>query len=129
MVVGRLVMYKRILNWDYDPKRDITFIFSFHDYDYQESVKLKNMTVDLNPQGKAVALEICDSSKSLGVEKESLIHPEDFLVDISATNRLLNVNASFKLTSEKAVIDRTLREVAVMEQNLIIKNILKPIHL
>jgi uncharacterized protein YuzE len=119
-------MYKRILNWDYDPKRDIIFIFSFDEYDYQKSIRLKNMTVDLNPKGKAVALEILDSAPSLVVEPESLICPEDFLIDISGKNWSLNVNATFKLTSEQGLINRTLREEAGIEQKFIIKNILKP---
>jgi hypothetical protein len=120
-------MVKRILNWDYDPKRDIIFIFSFHDYDYHESIKIKNMNVELNLQGKFVALEIFDSSKSLEVEMESLICPEDFLIEISAKNRSLNVDASFKLSSERGKIYRTLSEKAVTEHNIVFKDILRPI--
>jgi uncharacterized protein YuzE len=119
-------MCEKILNWDYDPKRDIIFIFSFHDYDYQESIKLKKLTVDLNPKGKVVALELFDSCKSLEVKKESLIRPKNFLIEISAKNRSLNVDASFKLTSEKGLIDRTLKAEAVIEQELVLKSILRP---
>lgn len=119
-------MYKRILNWDYDPKRDIIFIFSFDEYDYQKSIRLKNMRVDLNPKGKAVALEILDSSPSLEVKPESLICPEDFLIEISGKNWTLNVNATFKFTSKTGLILRTVREEAVVEQKFIVKNILKP---
>lgn len=121
-------MCKRILNWDYDSKRDIIFIFRFRDYDYQESIKLKNMAVDLDPQGKAVALEIFNSSECLEVEKESLISPEDFLIEISAKNGVLTVVAAFKLTSEREIIDRMLKEKTVTEYQMK-KNILRPIYL
>ncbi len=120
-------MCKGILNWDYDPKRDIAFIYS-HDYDYQESIKLKNMTLDLNPQGKVVALEIFNSSKSLEVEKKSLTTPEDFLIEISAENRIITVVASFKLHSEGGLTDRRLREITASEHK-ILDNILRPIRL
>lgn len=121
-------MCKRILNWDYDSKRNIIFIFRFHDYDYQESIKLKNMAVDLDPQGKAVALEIFNSSECLEVEKESLISPEDFLIEISAKNGVLTVVAAFKLTIEMEIIDRMLKEKTVTEYQ-IKKNIIRPIYL
>ena len=126
LVVGNMGMYKKILNWDYDPKRDIAFIFS-QDYDYQESIKLMNLSLDLNPQGKVVALEIFNSSRSLEVEKESLTTPEDFLIEISVKNRTFNVIASFKLHSEGGLTDRWLREKTVVEHR-ILENILRPIH-
>lgn len=125
----KMIEYKRILNWDYDPKRDIIFIFSMDKYDYHESINLKNMTVDLNFEGKAVALEIFDSTQSLEVEPESLICPLDFLIEISGKkDRCLYVNASFKLPSQRGLIHRTLQEEKVIEQKFIIRNILRPTH-
>jgi uncharacterized protein YuzE len=124
-----MMVDKRILNWDYDPKRDIIFIFSFPNYDYQESFKMGNMTVDLDSNGKPVALEITSSSESLDVVRRSLICPLNFRVEISAERRSLKVNASFKLSSEMGVIDRTLCKEARIEQKTILKNTLRPAYI
>ncbi|MDD1763594.1 MAG: DUF2283 domain-containing protein [Methanobacteriaceae archaeon] len=123
-----MMVDKRILNWDYDPKRDIIFIFSFPNYDYQESFKMGNMMVDLDSNGKPVALEITSSSESLGVVRGSLIGHLNFSIEISAKRRSLKVNASFKFSSEKGVIERTLLKEAKMENKTILKNYLKPVY-
>lgn len=119
-------MCKRMLNWDYDPKRDIIFIFNFDEYDYQESIELNNMTVDLNPKRKAVALEIFGSARFLEIDPESLIDPEDFLIEIYGQNGIININASFNLNSEKGLISRILKEETGIEQEFINKSILRP---
>jgi uncharacterized protein YuzE len=123
-----MMVDKRILNWDYDPKRDIIFIFSFPNYNYQESFKMGGMMIDLDPIGKPVALEIRSSSASLEVARGSLISPLDFRIEISAERRSLKVNASFKFSSEKGVIERTLKKEAKMENKTILKNYLKPVY-
>ncbi|MEN6330283.1 MAG: DUF2283 domain-containing protein [Methanobacteriaceae archaeon] len=122
-------MGRRIINWDYDPKRDIIFIFSFPDYDYQESIKFDDMTVDLNPEGEVVAVEIMVPSESLGVEKESLVSPEDFLIEISARNRLLKLNVSLVFRSKKGVINKRIRKETKIGGNLLLKNTLQPVYL
>ena len=77
----------------YDPTVDALFVRI--PGDYKVSIRQKGFTIDINPKGAIIAVEILDASKVLGIAQEVLEHHDRWECRVKAQEKTISVEFTF----------------------------------
>ena len=77
--------------YDYDEENDSLFFF-YRGVEYESSIHIENIIVDLGIDGSPVGAEILHASEMFEVSKAELIKPKNFYAEISASEETIEVD-------------------------------------
>ncbi len=97
------------MDQDYDYAADSLLLYITEDYEYQKSLRLADdIILDFDKNDVPVALELLNASKTLKVNKSSLLQPIDINMHICVGKEKIRLDASFSVFVHQKPIPKDL---------------------
>lgn len=90
---------------DYDFANDILF-FKVNGREYEKSIELDGMVVDIDKEDFIVGLQIFDASKFLDMPKAALMKINNWQFNASLNDKRLEVRLAFQLVVRNKIIEK-----------------------
>jgi len=102
---------------DYDYVNDILF-FKVKDREYSHSIELLGYVIDLDTEGFVVGLQIFDASTYFKISKASLRQVNNWKLEASLTEGVLQVRLTFNMVVRNRIIEKSPILVQRIEESL-----------
>jgi len=90
---------------DYDYANDILF-FKVKDRDYDHSLELEDLVLDIDKEGFITGIQIFDASKMFSLEKESLRNVKKWEFKIRTEGNVIFIQLLFEILWRNKVVER-----------------------
>ncbi len=113
-MVKKLIKSKDLTNQftmdqDYDYAADSLLLYITEDYEYQKSLRLDDdIILDFDKNDVPVALELLNASKTLRVNKSSLLQPIAINMQVCIGKEKIRLDASFSVFVHQKLIPKDL---------------------
>jgi len=91
--------------FDYDYKHDILF-FKTKERDYDKSIELDNIVLDLDKEGFIVGIQISEASKFLDLTKTMLLKVPNWQFEAEIKNNRIELRLTFKVEIRNKIIEK-----------------------
>jgi|SRR3989338_565011 len=91
---------------DYDYIEDVLF-FKIKDREYEKSLELGNIVVDLDKEGFLVGIQMFDASKFLQIPKETLRDVKQWKFAALIADNIIEVRIVFEVIIRNRVVERS----------------------
>lgn len=90
---------------DYDYANDILF-FKVKDRDYDRSVELEDIVLDIDQEGYIIGIQIFTASEMFNVDKDSLRHIQKWEFRVKTERKVIFVQLMFEMIRRNQIVER-----------------------
>ena len=109
--------------FDYDYKNDILF-FKTKEREYEKSLEIENMVLDIDKENFIVGIQIFDASKFLTATKTSLRNSPKWKFEANLMGNKVEIRLAFQIVMRNKIIEKNPIIMKSLAKNLVPKNVM-----